>query len=161
MGARIAVGVVLLWTGAAKLFQPAWPQTASAFGAPPGLARVLPVVELSLGALLIPGVGMPWTAVAALVLLAGFTAAVAARVVRGQRVPCGCFGETSAAPVGRDTLIRNLVLCWLAATAVRSGDGGVWSVLFGVGGGLLFVVEARVRTGARSSEGRSGRSAGS
>ncbi|MDP9069716.1 MAG: hypothetical protein M3N68_00215 [Actinomycetota bacterium] len=161
MAARIAVGVVLLWAGAAKLFQPAWPETAAAFGAPRGVVRVLPVLEVSLGALLVAGVGLPWTAVAALVLLAGFTAAVAARLVRGQRVPCGCFGETSGAPVGRDTLIRNLVLCWLAAMAVRGGDGGVWPVLLGVGGGLLFVGESRARAGAGRRQRRSGRSAGS
>jgi hypothetical protein len=144
--ARIAVGVVLLCAGAAKLFQAAWPATAAAFGAPPGVIRALPVVEVLLGALLIAGLGLPWTPLVALVLLAGFTAAVAARLVQGNRVPCGCFGETSPAPVGRDTLVRNLVLCWLAALAVRGGEGGVWSVAIGVCGGLLFVVESRVRT---------------
>ncbi len=148
MAARIAVGVVLLWAGAAKLFQPAWPETAAAFGAPRGVVRVLPVLEVSLGALLVAGVGLPWTAVAALVLLAGFTAAVAARLVRGQRVPCGCFGETSARPVGADTLVRNLVLCWLAAAALRGGGGGAWSAVLGVAVALAFVVGSRVRTGA-------------
>jgi hypothetical protein len=144
--ARIAVGVVLLCAGAAKLFQPAWTATAAAFGAPPGVARVLPAVELALGGLLIAGFGLPWTALAALVLLAGFTAAVAAQLVRGNKVPCGCFGETSSAPVGRDTLIRNLVLCWLAAAAVRGGGGGTWSVVLGVVGGLVLVAGSRLRT---------------
>ena len=143
--ARIAVGVVLLCAGAAKLFQPAWTATAAAFGAPPLVARALPAVEVLLGALLIAGIGLPWTSLAALVLLAGFTAAVAAQMVRGKAVPCGCFGETSSAPVGRDTLIRNLVLCWLAAMAVRGGGGGTWSVVVGVAGGLVLVAASRLR----------------
>jgi hypothetical protein len=154
VAARIAVGVVLLSAGAAKLFQPAWPETAARFGAPPGVVRALPLAELLLGALLIPGVGLPWTAVAALVLLAGFTAAVAARLVRGERVPCGCFGETSAAPVGRDTLVRNLVMCWLAAAAVRGGGGGTGSALLGVAVGLLLATDSHLRAGARRAWGR-------
>ena len=149
MAARIAVGVVLLCAGAAKLFQTAWPETAAAFGAPPGVIRFLPLVELSLGALLVPGVGLPWTALAALVLLVGFTVAVAARLVQGRRVPCGCFGESSAAPVGRDTVVRNLVLCWLAAAAVRGGAGGTRSVVLGVVVGVVLVAEPRIRAGAR------------
>ncbi len=144
VAARIAVGVVLLCAGATKLFQPAWPETAAAFGAPPGVVRALPLVELVVGALLVAGVGLPWTAVAALVLLVGFTATVAARLVRGQRVPCGCFGETSSAPVGRHTLVRNLVLCWLAAVALRGGPGGTPAVVAGVAGGLLLVAGSRM-----------------
>ena len=145
MAARIAVGVVLLCAGAAKLFQPAWPQTAAAFGAPPTVVRALPLAELALGALLIAGVGLPWTAVAALVLLVGFTAAIVARLLQGRRVPCGCFGEASAAPVGRDTVLRNLVLCWLAAAAVRGGGGGTRSLVIGVVVGVVLVAESRIR----------------
>ncbi len=144
VAARVAVGIVLLCAGATKLFQPAWPETAAAFGAPPGIVRAVPVVELVLGALLVAGVGLPWTAVAALVLLAGFTATVVARLVRGERVPCGCFGETSAAPVGRHTLVRNLVLCWLAAVALRGGPGGTWAVVVGLAGGLVLVAASRM-----------------
>ncbi|MDP9388675.1 MAG: DoxX family membrane protein, partial [Actinomycetota bacterium] len=59
-GARVAVGVVLLVAGAAKLRQPAWPATARAFGAPPWLVPALPWVEVVLGALLVAGVGLPW-----------------------------------------------------------------------------------------------------
>lgn len=151
MGARIAVGVVLLAAGAAKLRQPEWPATAAAFGAPAWLVPMLPWVELVLGALLAAGVALPWTALAASVLVAAFTAAVAVRLVRHDSVPCGCFGETSPRPVGRDTLLRNIVLLGLAVTAVGTGqrEGGLAAGALGVVGGLLFVVEARARTGAR------------
>ncbi|MGH9181351.1 MAG: MauE/DoxX family redox-associated membrane protein, partial [Acidimicrobiales bacterium] len=109
--ARVAVGVVLLVAGVAKLAQPAWPATAVAFGTPARLARVLPWIELLLGAALLAGLARPWVAWAALVLLVAFTAAVAGRLRRGDRAPCGCFGEATPGPVGSATLVRNLVLC--------------------------------------------------
>lgn len=151
MGARIAVGVVLLVAGVAKLCQPSWPATAKAFGAPARLVPVLPWVEIVLGALLVSGIGLPWTAVAAAALLVGFTLLVAARVLRGDAVPCGCFGETSPQPVGRDTIVRNVLLVVLAvmAAADRGQHDGFRSAVLGVAGGLLFVGESRLRTGAR------------
>ena len=151
MTARIAVGVVLLAAGAAKLRQPAWPVTAAAFGAPSWLVPVLPWAELGIGALLAAGVGHPWTALAAGVLVAGFTVAVGLRLVRGEAVPCGCFGETSPEPVGGDTLARNAVLLALAAAAVATGGrtGGPGSVVLGALAGLAFVAGARLRAGAR------------
>lgn len=150
MGARIAVGVVLLVAGVAKLCQPSWPATARAFGAPARLVPVLPWAEVVLGALLTSGVGLPWTSLAAAAALAGFTVLVAARVRRGDAVPCGCFGETSPAPVGRDTVLRNLLLVILAVTAAadRGQHDGLASALLGVAGGLVIVVESRLRTGA-------------
>ncbi|MEO7836293.1 MAG: MauE/DoxX family redox-associated membrane protein [Acidimicrobiales bacterium] len=152
MGARTAVAVVLLVAGVAKLCQPSWPATARAFGAPARFVPVLPWLEIVLGALLASGVGLPWTAVAAATLLAGFTVAVAQRVRRGDAVPCGCFGETSPRPVGRDTVLRNLLLVILAimAAADRSPNDGLGSALLGAGAGLLIVAESRFRAGARA-----------
>lgn len=149
MTARIALGVVLLAAGAAKLRQPAWPATAAAFGAPRRLALVLPWAELALGGLLAAGVGHPWTALAAFALLAGFTAAVALRLARGQAVPCGCFGETSPEPVGPDTVVRNVVLLAVAAAAAATGGrpGGPGSAAIGAALGLALVVGARSRAG--------------
>ena len=115
---RIAVGAVLLVSGTAKLRQPAWPATAREFGTPGWLIPVMPWIELVLGALLIAQIGGVWTAVAALVLLGGFTVAVARHLARGERVPCGCFGEASARPVSMVTVSRNLALCALTLVAV-------------------------------------------
>jgi hypothetical protein len=130
------------------LGQPTWPATAKAFGAPAPVARTLPFAELVLGALLVAGAGLPWTAYVAFALLVAFTAAVAARLARRDAVPCGCFGESSPAPVGRDTLLRNLVLCWLA-WAARRGSGGALAVIGGAALAALFLAESRLRTGAR------------
>lgn len=146
--ARVAVGVVLLAAGALKLRQPSWPATAAAFGAPAPVARAMPFAELALGGLLVAGVGLPWTAFAALILLAGFTAAVAVRLAQGAATPCGCFGESSAEPVGRRTVVRNLALGALAFTG-RRGGGGILAGLAGVVAGAAFVAESRARTGAR------------
>ncbi|MEO7442054.1 MAG: MauE/DoxX family redox-associated membrane protein [Acidimicrobiales bacterium] len=144
--ARMAVGVVLLVAGAAKLGQPAWRATAATFGAPGWLAPVLPWVELSLGAALLVGLGRPWTAWGALALLAVFTVIVAQRLRRGDRVPCGCFGEASPAPVGLQTLARNLLLCLLALVAALGGGDGsptVGPAVVGVGLGMAVVVQSR------------------
>ena len=147
----MAVAVVLLAAGAAKLGQPAWPATAAAFGAPPWLARALPWLELGLGGLLAAGVGLPWTTAGAASLVAAFTGAVGMQLARGQAVPCGCFGELSPEPVGPDTLARNAVLVGLAVVAVAAGRRGAeWAeVLAGAGGGLAFVAVARARPGRR------------
>lgn len=151
MAASVFVGLVLLVAGAAKLRQPEWPATAAAFGAPRPLASVIPWIEVAVGALLVTSAGLPWTAMAAAGLLLAFTAMVALRLLLGQPVPCGCFGETSPRPVGLDTLARNVVLLLAALAAVVGGSdgGGPVSVVAGVAAAVAFVVAARSRTGAR------------
>jgi hypothetical protein len=54
----------------------------------------------------------PALAVAAALLLA-FTAALAAAISRGVTTPCRCFGASG--PPGRPQLIRNVLLCLVAA----------------------------------------------
>ena len=151
MVASVAVGLVLLVAGAAKLRQPGWPATAAAFGAPRPLAAVIPWAELGVGALLVTAVGLPWTALAAAGLVTSFTVMVALRLVLGEPVPCGCFGETSPRPVGVDTLARNVVLLAGTVAAALTGmtPGGPASVAAGVAGGAAFLVAARARAGAR------------
>ncbi len=151
MGAGIAVGVVLLVAGVAKLCQPSWPATARAFGAPSWLAPALPWGEVVLGALLVSGVALPWTALAAAGLISAFAVAVGLRVHRGEAVPCGCFGETSPQPVGWDTVLRNVLLVLLALTVAfdRGRHDGIGWSLIGAAAGLALVAGSRVRAGAR------------
>lgn len=145
MVGRFAIGLVLLVAGAAKLRQPAWPATAKAFGAPRLVVPVLPWTELGIGALLLAGVGLPWTAGVAVALVVAFTVAVARNLRRGVTTPCGCFGETAARPVGTDTLVRNLALCPLAASAaINPSYGGTFGAVAGLVIGALFVAAARV-----------------
>ncbi|WP_194816712.1 peroxiredoxin [Nocardia sp. XZ_19_385] len=84
------------------------------FGVPvrwgPAVAWALPVLEAGLAV----GVLAPWTAVgaavAALLVLAVFTAAMARLLAQGKRPACSCFGAAGSAPIGRRTLVRNAVL---------------------------------------------------
>ena len=117
---RGLVGVVFLVSGTLKVRQPSWVATAAAFGTPRPFIPVLPWAEIVLGALLVAQVGGPWPPLAALVLLAVFTAAAAWHLVRGDAVPCGCFGSSSTRPVDAVTITRNLALCALALAAVAA-----------------------------------------
>ena len=121
-GASIVVGLILVVSGALKARAPEWPALAVEFGLPKAAAPVLPWVEVGLGALLTVQLGRPWTAAAVLVVLAGFTAAIAVHLLQGHRVACGCFGQASLQPVGPVDLIRNVAL--LALAVVATGVGG-------------------------------------
>jgi hypothetical protein len=110
--------LVLLLAGALKARDRSWPAAARRFGLPRVAAVGLPWVEVVLGALLVAQFGARTTALAALVLLVAFTAAVARRVARHDDVPCACFGALSAAPVSGRTLARNVVLVALAVVGV-------------------------------------------
>jgi uncharacterized membrane protein YphA (DoxX/SURF4 family) len=100
MIARVAVGVVLLVAGTAKLADRSHPRVALA--------------EVVLGALLVTGIAGRWTSVVAAALLAAFTVVVWRRVRRGDPEPCGCFGELSRQPVSMRTVGRNVGLLALA-----------------------------------------------
>jgi hypothetical protein len=94
-------------------------------------------------------VALPWTATAglalALVTLAVFTAGTWIAVARGTDAPCQCFGA-SAAPLGPRHVLRDALLCVLAAAGVAvAGAGGARpaGVLMSLAVGLavaLFVV---------------------
>lgn len=86
------------------------------FGVPapvaPAVAFLLPIAELTGAVLLLLGdvIGE----IAAIVLLALFSAAVALSLARGRRPDCHCFGQARAQPVSGRTLARNAVLLLLA-----------------------------------------------
>jgi peroxiredoxin len=93
-----------------------------AFGVPQRPARLLgtllPVVELAAAGALVPHRTAPWGALAGLVLLLGFTAAIALNLVRGRAPECRCFGQVHSAPVSWRTAVRNLALAAFAAAVV-------------------------------------------
>jgi uncharacterized membrane protein YphA (DoxX/SURF4 family) len=113
-----AVGVALGTAGVLKLFSPQWLVQASMLGVAPVVARVVPWVEVSLGACLVADLGRRLVALLAIALLASFTALLAWRLAQGIRPPCACFGRLSSRPVGPATLARNAVLIALAVVAV-------------------------------------------
>jgi hypothetical protein len=101
-------------------------------GLPVPAARSWPgpvaVVMTAAEAAIVVLVALPWTARAGLVLaaavLAVFTAGTWLAVARGADQPCQCFG-TSASPLTRRHVVRDALLCAVAAAgAVGAGSGG-------------------------------------
>ncbi len=124
--ARLVLAAVLGAAGVAKLFDRAGTAEAlAAFGAPrrsvTALAVALPVVELVTAGTLLPRRAAWWGALAALALLATFTAAVGRALARGQRHDCRCFGQLRPEPIGAGTLVRNGALLALAAFVAGAG----------------------------------------
>jgi uncharacterized membrane protein YphA (DoxX/SURF4 family) len=96
--AGIGAGALLLWAALAKMRRredvPGWLQ---AYGVPARsagqLAMALVAFEAVLGALLVAGLLVPWSAYAALGLGVVFVVALAQARARGiKRLRCGCFG---------------------------------------------------------------------
>ena len=110
----LAVGLALVfaWAGVAKLLAPRpTARSFAALGVPPGLARVVPFVELGLAAGMVVA---PITAIAALMLLGVFTIVL---VGADDGVQCACFGRASSAPVSWVQVVRNGFLAAAAAVA--------------------------------------------
>ena len=117
--AAIVVGVVFVVAGASKLAAgPGWPAQARELGAPSVAVAPMPWIELAVGAALLVGLASPLPAIAAIVLLLGFTVLLLLRLREGRRPPCACFGAWSASPIGPQHLIRNGVLLVLAVAAL-------------------------------------------
>jgi hypothetical protein len=116
--ARVVLGAVFVASGALKVRDAAWPASARAFGAPAWSVPALPWVELALGVLV--AAQFRWAAAGALVLLGAFTWLIVVHVVRGDDVPCACFGSPSSSPrpVSWWHVVRNLVLAGLAVVAL-------------------------------------------
>ena len=148
----VLLAAVFVRAGAAKLARPAATGTTfAALGLPAAatVARGVPVVELVVSAALlaVPRVG----AVAALVLLAVFSAVLARAVHAGLATPCNCFGSARADPVSSTDLVRNVLLATLALAALAASRPRVPSlpaavislVAFGAGVAALDVRRAK------------------
>lgn len=121
--ARLALAVIFLVAGVAKLFDRAGSRAAlSRSGLPASLATplalALPVMELITAFALLPAGSATWGAWAALGLLAVFTFWTAAVLLRGVDTDCHCFGRISSGPVRWSTLARNVVLAMVAAWVI-------------------------------------------
>lgn len=102
--------------------RPAARKAVAEFGVPPRwvttIGWALPLTEAAVAVTVLPPWTAAWSAAVALLLLAVFTAAVARLLARGERPVCSCFGATSATPVGKWTIARNMVLMVIAALTV-------------------------------------------
>jgi uncharacterized membrane protein YphA (DoxX/SURF4 family) len=117
--ASILLGLVFLMSGASKLAAgPGWPEQARGLGAPSFVVPVLPWFEIVLGAVLVMQLAPTLAAVAALLVLVGFTVLIVRRLAEGRHPPCACFGAWSTKPLGRGHVVRNLGFIGLAVVAL-------------------------------------------
>jgi len=116
---RLLLGGVFLYAAYTKLRHP-WPIFAMSINSYQILpewgvvfiARVLPWLELALGALLVLGVLLRYVAAASSALLVFFLAVMVRSYFLGLGIDCGCFGVGEA--LSPSTLIRDGVLTALS-----------------------------------------------
>jgi peroxiredoxin len=84
---------------------------------------LLPLLEIVVAAALIPASLAWYGAWGALALLAVFLIAVGLAILRGRKPDCHCFGQIHSAPVGWQTLVRNIVLAAGAGGLIYRGPG--------------------------------------
>ena len=128
----LTCAVVLLVSGVAKLRAPATVDAAfTSLRVPrvvdtPVVRRLVPWLEVALGAWLLLATG-PALVVVALLTLALFVAylVLVVRALRGpEPVDCGCFGAIGDSRVTRVTVWRNVALVLSSALAVAAGLRG-------------------------------------
>lgn len=116
--ARVIVGGLFVLAAFTKLRDGfGWIRQASDMGVGHRLATIVPWVEVLVGSALAIGLFLPWTALAAGVLLVAFTAIIALRIADGSRPPCACFGARSQRPLGARDVVRNVALLALVVVA--------------------------------------------
>jgi len=119
--AAVALGVVLLVSAAAKIARPGnAAEAAAGLGVPVWAAASVPWAELVLGALLVAGLLLPWTALLAAGLLLAFTVLLLRVLARGEHPRCRCFGSLTAGRVTWWSVARNVVLLALAGLALAA-----------------------------------------
>ena len=126
--ARMLLAIVFATAAAAKFAdQGGMRRTLGDFGVPASarrvLATLLPLAEAATAVGLIVAPSARWSAIAALGLLATFSAGVAAAMIRGRAPDCHCFGRLGSGPVGNRTLIRNVLLAVPAGFVAVYGAG--------------------------------------
>jgi thiol-disulfide isomerase/thioredoxin len=124
--ARLVLAVVFGASGIAKLADPSGSRKSIAgFGVPESFAKtlawLLPLAELACAAALVPLASAWWGAAGVLTLLLIFIAGISISLIRGRKPDCHCFGQLSSAPIGWQTLVRNIVLAGFSAWIVGQG----------------------------------------
>src|SRR4051812_12290111 len=115
LAVRLFLAAVLAVAAVAKLMDRRGAERAvTDLGLPPAtaplLAWIVPVIELTIAALLLPATTAWWGGVAALVLLAAFTATMAINLWRGRTPDRHCFGQLTAGAVWCGPPFRQLFL---------------------------------------------------
>lgn len=129
---RLVLGGLLLIAGASKLTdRPAFYEAVADYDVlPSALARpfafVMPLLEVTLGVLLLLGLFTVPAAALALPLFGSFSVAIGLNMLRGRHFDCHCFGSTTGDRVGWPAFLRTLLLAgtalYVAAGASRFGS---------------------------------------
>jgi hypothetical protein len=133
------LAIVFAASGSAKLRQPqAFAVTAAELVGSESLlvrlsAPLVCLIELACGAMLLSvGPTLLIGVSVSLALLTLFTALVAFNLWAGRRVRCACFGSNTSAPIGLDTLMRNVGLLtaatWLLWFALTESDDVAFAI---------------------------------
>lgn len=83
------------------------------------MAKVLPWLELALGAMLVIGVGVRWAGLIVSALLVMFMIALGHAALGGLEINCGCFGNNSVKP--STELVRDVGLLAVALAVTAGG----------------------------------------
>ena len=111
LAARCLLAATFLIAGAAKLAnRRASIQSLRDFGTPLVAQPLIPLlapVEITIAAAFLFAASAWYAAWVAAALLLVFIVGIAAKLARGQRPPCNCFGQLHSKPIGWRTLARN------------------------------------------------------
>lgn len=125
LGSRLVLGGIVLWAGLTKvgdqqgmaLAIDSYELLPEAMVRP--LAAALPWVEVALGAFLILGIFVRFSAIATGALLAAFLIGMAQAKARGLAIDCGCFGAGGPGEgVSWFDLVRDVALLGVAGLVV-------------------------------------------
>ena len=125
---RIALGTIFLYAGAIKINGPqAFAGNIAAYKLLPYfasylMAAILPWLEVFCGLLLIIGLRVRAAAAMVILLNLSFMAALAAVMVRGLDIDCGCFKQGGSKTPAWLALARDAVLLAMALTVFRCAD---------------------------------------
>jgi len=113
---RIGFGLIFIVSGSFKIIDLAgFENGLSKFGIVPeqfvpGIAIVIPAIEIVIGIAISIGFQIAIVSQAALVLLIMFTAVVVAKMSEGAQISCACFGPLSSDQMSTSTILRNIIL---------------------------------------------------
>jgi uncharacterized membrane protein YphA (DoxX/SURF4 family) len=134
LAGRIVLGVIFVYAAYTKLhFAGAWHVRDYYFFFAMGIdsykmlpltivqwmAKVLPWLELALGAMLVIGAGVRWAGLVVSALLVVFMIALAHAALGGLEINCGCFGNNSVKP--STELVRDVGLLAVALAVTVGG----------------------------------------
>jgi len=132
VAARIVLGLIFIYAAYTKLhYNGAWHLRDYYFlfamgidsyrmlplAAVEWMARILPWLELGVGALLVIGAGVRWAGLVVTALLVVFMIALAHAALGGLEINCGCFGTNSVRP-GRELMLDGVLLALALAVTV-------------------------------------------